>query len=159
MSDKLASPPQTAHPKVHALYAYWQRIAPKAGSLPGRRNIDPIEIPTLLDNIWLVDVVGEPRRFRFRLIGDAPRRMGIPGKPGDFLDQFHAGGPDDPALDDFRTVAAQRMPVWFRGKALIQHRSEIFELERIFLPLASDGTSVDIVLCLTVFYSPEGKDL
>ena len=159
MSDIVTLPPPTAHSKVHALYAYWRRIAPAPGILPGRRRIDPVKIPALLDNIWLVDVVPPEPRFRFRLIGDAPRRMGIPGKPGDFLDQFHAGGITDPALNDFRTVAAQRTPIWFRGKALIKHRSEMFELERLFLPLASDGTTVDILLCLTVFYTPEGKDI
>jgi hypothetical protein len=157
MPDRITLPPPTAHPKIHALHEYWQRIAPGSGMLPGRRTIDPVEIPTLLDNIWLVDVVGP--RFRFRLIGDAPRRMGIPGKPGDFLDQFHAGGAEDAALDDFRAVATQRTPVWFRGQALIKHRSEMFELERLFLPLAGDGVTVDIILCLTVFYTPEGKDI
>jgi hypothetical protein len=159
MSNRITLPPPAAHPKIHALYQYWLRIAPRAGMLPSRRAIDPIEIPALLDNIWLVDVVGEPPRFRFRLIGDAPRRMGIPGKPGDFLDQFHAGGPNDAALDDFRFVAAQRLPVWFLGKALVQHQSQMFELERLFLPLASDGTTVDIILCLTVFYTSDGKDI
>ena len=91
MSQDLRVPPATAHPKIVRLYEYWREKAPLPGMLPGRRHIDPTEIATLLDNIWLLDVVGEPGRFRYRLIGDAMYRKGIPGRPGEFVDQFFRG--------------------------------------------------------------------
>jgi len=159
MPDRITTPPATAHPKIVAIHSYWQRLAPGVGRLPGRKHIDPCEIPSLLAHIWLIDVVGEPKRFRFRLIGEAGRRMGPPGKAGDFLDQYHEGGIADPALDDFRFVASERMPVWYRGKALSRHRTEMFELERLFMPLASNGVDVDAMLCLTVYYTPRGLEI
>jgi hypothetical protein len=35
----------------------------------------------------------------------------------------------------------------------------MFELERLFLPLATNGSSVDMLLCMTVFYSLDGLDI
>jgi hypothetical protein len=37
------------------------------------------------------------------------------------------------------------------------HRlNDIYNLERVFLPLASDGTNVDVVLALTMYQSVHG---
>jgi hypothetical protein len=159
MPERITAPPATAHQKIVAIYDYWRGLIPGPGRLPARKQIDPCDIPPLLEHIWLVDVVGEPMRFRFRLIGEAGRRMGPPGKPGDFLDQYHEGGVSDPALDDFRFAAKERLPVWYRGKALTRHRTEMFELERLFLPLANNGVEVDALLCLSVFYTPRGAEI
>ncbi|HUN48254.1 MAG TPA: PAS domain-containing protein [Stellaceae bacterium] len=151
--------PATAHHKIRKLYDYWRGIAASAGRLPGRRHIDPLDIPTLLENIWLLDVVGAPPQFRFRLIGSALQRMGIPGKVGDFVDQLLPTGGDDPVMEDFRRAARDRVPVWFRGKARVPHTTEMFELERLYLPLAADGSTVDMLLCMTVFYTLGGVDI
>jgi hypothetical protein len=75
----IIAPPVTAHPKIVQLYEYWRAATPADGGLPSRRDIDPTDIPTLLEHLWLLDVVGEPSRFRFRLRGGAAQRMGLPG--------------------------------------------------------------------------------
>jgi hypothetical protein len=150
-------PPSGAHPKIRSLYDYWRKVAPDIATLPGRRHIDPIDIPKLLDNLWMLDVVGDPQRFRVRLIGGAGQRKGFPARVGDFMDQFFAKGIEDEALDDLRFVAGRRQPVWRRGLPLLQHKTEVAELERLLLPLAADGQTVDIVLCMTVFYSFAGE--
>src|ERR1700682_1692149 len=158
MSQDLRVPPAAAHPKTVRLYEYWREKAPLPGMLPGRRHIDPTEIPTLLDNIWLLDVVGEPGRFRYRLIGDAMYRKGIPGRPGEFVDQFFRAGIADERLDVLRAIVATGLPSWARGAPLLAHETQIFEIERIILPLAADGRAVDILLCLTVFYQTDGRE-
>src|SRR5262249_50879801 len=50
-------------------HEYWLRkSADKA--MPARADIDPVDIPQLLADVFLVDVVaGNPCRFRFRLVG------------------------------------------------------------------------------------------
>src|SRR5579859_7677158 len=158
MPQNLQAPPATAHPKTIRLHEYWRGKAPLPDMLPGRRHIDPTEIPTLLDNIWLLDVVGEPRRFRFRLIGDAMYRKGIPGRPGEFVDQFFSAGIADERLAALNAVVATRRPSWARGAPHLAHRTQISEIERIILPLASDGRKIDILLCLTVFYQTDGRE-
>ncbi len=50
-------------------HEYWQRKGAGKG-LPGRADIDPVDIPHLLANVFLIDVVGgSPQRFHFRLVG------------------------------------------------------------------------------------------
>ena len=57
-----------SHNDIKVLYDYWCRIAP-AGRLPGRQHFDPLDIPHLLPNIWLLDVHRDPIRFWRRLVG------------------------------------------------------------------------------------------
>src|SRR5271156_7010638 len=88
MSDPISVPPANAHAKIRAVYDYWLGKAPDAGKLPGRQHLDPIHIPKLLENIWLIDVVGAAARLRFRLIGGASQRIGSPPNARDHLHPF-----------------------------------------------------------------------
>jgi PAS domain len=151
--------PPGAHPKIVQLHDYWRHAVPPGSGLPGRKHIDPTEIPTLLEHLWLLDVVGAPPRFRYRLRGGAAQRVGLPGHVGDFMDQFFKGGPTDERLDHLRFVVAARQPKWFRGEPRLKHKTEIAELERLHLPLAADGQTVDMILCLTVYYSFIGNEI
>jgi hypothetical protein len=156
MTSRITEVPATAHPKVIAAHAYWRRIAPASDVLPGRKHIDPVDIPFLLENIWLIDVLaGNPQRLRVRLIGESLRRLGNPVKPGDFLDQHISETAG--SLADMRFSISERKPVWYRGQAEIHHTTTMFELERLFLPLAADGTTVDMVLGIAIFYTLQGK--
>src|SRR5260370_37269235 len=131
MAQTLGPPAETAHPKTIRLYEYWRQKAVRAGMLPSRRDIDPTDIPTLLDNIWLLDVVGEPRRFRYRLIGDAMHRKGLPGRPGAVVDQLFSAGIAAERLDALHSIVATGLPSWARGAPLLGHETQIFENERI----------------------------
>lgn len=156
--DKVTQPPPGANAKILAIYDYWRRIAPGPGLLPGRQHLHPNDIPKLLPNVWLVDVVGAPPRFRIRLLGSALQHAGIMLRPGDFVETMIPPTRREKPLSDFRFVATSRQPLWFRGGAHVPHDKEVYELERIFLPLAADGVSVDVLLCLTVFYRSTGEE-
>jgi hypothetical protein len=151
------APPANAHPKIKAIHEYWRKAMPAPGTLPGRKHIDPVHIPQLLENVWLLDVVGEPIRLRFRLLGGALRQMGIRAVPGQYVDEI--ADPNSAPVEQMRRAAAERRPVWFRGPATAPHRSQMFTLERIHLPLAADGEQVDMLLCLTVFYARDGHEI
>ena len=47
------------------VFEYWRSKAPE-GVLPGRRDIDPLEVPDLLPWLTLIDVVWEQERLRLR---------------------------------------------------------------------------------------------
>ena len=153
-------PPPDANPKIAAIYDYWRRIAPGLGVLPGRQHLDPVDIPRLLPHVWLVDVVGSPRRFRCRLIGTALQRSrtGTPLRPGVYVDDPVAPELKEKVLSEFRFVAETGQPLWFRGKANAPHVKQIFELERLYLPLAADGVAVNMLLCMSILYESTGKE-
>ena len=151
---RITRPPAEAQPEIVAIYDYWRRKAPADGLLPGRRHIDPAEIPRLLPNVWLVDVVDDARRFRVRLIGTALVDAGIPLRVGDFIfdrlpsEQRHT-------LQEFESVVGTREPLWYRGPVNLPHDTYVHEIERIFLPLAADGRHVDMLLCLSLIRRAE----
>jgi hypothetical protein len=142
-----------------AIYDYWRRKAPGPGVLPGRRHLDPTEIPRLLPHIWLVDVVDDIRRFRVRLIGTALVDAGIPLRVGDFVVDRLLPEQRQQALEDFGSVIWSREPLWFRGPLNLRHDTYVHEVERIFLPLAADGRTVDMLLCLSLVQRAENGRL
>ncbi len=151
---RITRPPAGAKPEIVAIYDYWRSKLPADGMLPGRRDIDPTEIPRLLPNVWLVDVVEDPRRFRVRLIGTALVDAGIPLRVGDFI--FDRLVPElRHTLAEFESVVRTREPLWYRGPVNLRHDTYVHEIERIFLPLASDRRHVDMLLCLSLIQRAE----
>lgn len=152
---RITQPPATAKPEIVALYDYWRSKAPAEGILPGRRHIDPLDIPKLLPHIWLVDVVDEPRRFRVRLLGTALVETGTPLRVGDFIIDRLLPEQRAASLAELESVVQSREPLWYRGPLKLRHVTYVHEVERIFLPLAADGRHVDMLLCLSLIQRVE----
>lgn len=146
--------PDDCHPKIQAILSYWQSRRP-GNRLPGRQHLDPIDIPRLLPNIWLIDVTHNPMRFRMRLVGTRVVAYAGEDNTGAWIDEKW---PDynDAAL---RQVVAQRNPSWWRGPSQFRPEKNYVELERVRLPLAQDGETVDMILCLTIFYDQTGREV
>lgn len=152
---------EDAHEDIKTLYEYWRRIAPE-GQLPGRNDFDPLEIPRLLPNIWLIDVYRDPIRFWRRLVGsrieEFAGRSLVNGWVADRLDGNRLSGVHKNLTD----VVLTGQPSWRRGKSMIQYEKGYSELERIYLPMARDGETVDMILAMTIFYKlpmPEAETL
>ena len=147
--------PEECHPKVRALFDYWRSVHPREGGLPGRQHIDPIDIPHLLPNVWLIDVKRNPYRFRFRLVGTLIVNYAGEDNTGKWFDERL---PDfDPSV--FIDVVETGKPSWSRGRSKMRPEKDYYELERVRLPLASDGRTVDMILSLTVFFDSEGREI
>lgn len=142
-------PPPHSDPKLQEVYTYWCRIHPPVG-LPGRQHFEPTEIPRLLRHTRLLDVIGRPPRFKVRVIGTAfTERLGY-DTTGRFLDEVFEsfdGSRFHKALVD---VVESKRPIWRRGPLLWFCREPYSRVERIHLPLARDGETVDMVLTVTV---------
>jgi hypothetical protein len=149
--------PAELHPKIARLVAYYRTLAPGPGLLPGRRQFDPMAVPALLPNIWLVDVVvDDPRRYRLRLVGTAVISSGAVTRPGQFFSDVIAPADARAAAALFDRVRQSRLIDWRRGRALFEHYKDIHALERVVLPLAADGDEVDMLMCMTLFYWTSG---
>lgn len=147
------------HPNIALLYDYWGRIHPP-GRLPGRQHFSPTDIPQLLPSIWLLDVYRSPFRLRFRLVGTTIEEVRGRFLTGKWLDET------SPEITDmetyyrrYREVVETHHPAWRRGPPQMQHLRDIEDLENIVLPLAGDGTNVDILLCKTIYYDRFGRTL
>ncbi len=154
-------------PEIRAVVDYWSSLR-QGGGLPGFRQLDPAALGALLPGIWVLDVVRDPYRFRFRLIGEqvldsrptlplddagtAGRGTAMPTpRKGMFLDEYH-GGPLPPRMfEGFVRAVECHEPDWYEGTPLTRHTRWIKALERVTLPLAENGRDVDALLNLTLY--------
>ena len=161
----LESPPlEKMSPPLVLLYQYWQSKHRADGGLPRRADIDPVEIararPTLMPHLWLADVLRDPYRFRYRLLGGALSDAGAPGRVGELV--------HDPALQDSGRAIGKNLHdnlvnlcearCWnYRcGPPTLPHSQHIEAIERLSLPLVDDAGDVVVVLSASVYTWQEG---
>ena len=66
----IGTPPELTDASVLGLYNYWLALAKEARGLPNLHHFDPMRLPHLLPNIWLIEVDPGNDRFRLRLAGE-----------------------------------------------------------------------------------------
>lgn len=153
--------PADAHPLIRQGYDYWQQVHPPGeGLLPGRQHVEPTAIPKLLSHIWMVDVqqpeqVGGSLRFRYRLLGTAVRRITPNGETvvGRWLDEVDPDFTASGRAAAFIEPALKRQPGYRRGQPMFPTGLDHLTIERLFLPLAADGRTVDMLFCISLFLS------
>jgi hypothetical protein len=143
--------------KLATLHAYWRAIRPAPGRLPGRQHFDPIAVAPLLPWLWLVDVHRAPGahaaqhlRFKYRLVGSIHVEAGGFDPTGRWLDEAHPRFAGSNALRHFTAAATGEGIAFYRGPPAYVINKDYIVIERLMLPLASDGTTVDILLGITV---------
>ncbi len=144
--------PDGADERVSRLHRYWLSIHPQGGGLPGRQHFDPIDVPLLLPWIWLVDIQRSPLRFRQRLTGTEQVRVMERDVTGMWLDEAHPKFLSSPAYPQFVRCAQDGALQYRRGPPLFHLSKEYLSVERLLLPLAHDGSSVDMMLAITVYH-------
>ncbi len=143
--------PNDCHWKVRAIHEYWLSIRPP-GRLPGRQHFDPLDIPKLLSSIWLFDVFRNPLKFRFRLIGTTLVDFMGRDVTGEWYHDQARGPEGEIARRAIEQTVDSRAPTYRIGPPAMTHEKEFASLERVYFPLAEDGTSVDMILGLCVYY-------
>lgn len=145
----VGGPPTDCDSRIRRIFDYWKSIHPAAG-LPGRQHFDPLDVPSLLPNILLIDVPTETSEFEFRLMGTEVEYFFGGNLQGTPLVNAYTAGHESPAYRDVCGVYADHMPRWWKGRARYVRNRDHVVAERIHLPLASDGEHVDLILGLLV---------
>jgi hypothetical protein len=143
--------PEDCHPRVRAMIDYWLSIHPSEG-LPGRQHFDPVAVPKLLANTGLIEVSGNPPRFRVRLYGTGLVAAVGHDLTGRWYDDIFDRFEETAQHRDFLHVVSTATPHWRRGRLRIPAEKNYHFLERVHLPLASDGRTVDMILTFAVFF-------
>jgi PAS domain len=148
-SDRPGSP--ISDERLRQGYEYWRQKA-VAPALPGRADIDPAEIPKLLCDLMLVDVLPD-RRYRYRLIGTGNAEAHGVNATGRYLDEV-LPGPEYKAhvLGLYDACVETRRPLYSESLFLSPRRREAERHTKVlFLPLAEDGRRVNMVMVMQVF--------
>jgi hypothetical protein len=142
---------------VETAYQYWlSKVSP--GRLPGRACIDPVEIPRLLSGIWLLDVSRSPFRFKYRLIGTSiVNAIGF-DPTGRWLDEAHAHVRENTNFfARYERVAEKKIASRRTGRASLWSHNDYRTIENVLLPLATDGSQVDIIMIYTALFRLDGS--
>jgi hypothetical protein len=129
--------------RLRRLFDYWQSKRADR-KFPGRADIDPMDFRYILGNVAMADVERDPWRFHFRLVGTEIARW-------DGADLTGRTTEDHP-LPEYRTllhkvyrqtVEAAEPSCYVRDR-MFDGRMRRYEV--LYLPLASDGETIDMLL-------------
>jgi len=133
-------------------YDYWRS---KRGdrTMPRRRDIDPTEIPRLLPNVQITEILDGGKRIRYRLAGSAI--IGAYGSEltGKYFDEVFTGERLKFVEDNYRIMCERNRPVLVVNR---YHSARNVELicNRLIMPLSEDGTTVNQCLTAMSFQFP-----
>jgi hypothetical protein len=142
--------------ELQQLFDYWQRKR-RDRMAPARADIVPTEIRLLLPRVFIVEIVGSPPRFRFRLAGTLVVDRFGEEITGRFLDELDLDERDREIVADYLKTAETRAPVCSRW-SYVKHDGTPLRYERLLLPLSSDGRTVDMILGGAAEEPPSGRE-
>ncbi len=139
-------------PTLARLHALWESKRVME-ALPARAAFDPSEFRPWLGRLGLLDVLPaslpDGADFRYRLIGTGMVAQFGRDLTGDLVSNQSLTADIPAALANLRAVCANRVPRW-RTDLVPCIEGTRMAGERIYLPLAADGETVDMILFCTL---------
>ena len=134
-------------PILGGALAYWRE---KRGSrsMPRRRDIDPVEVPTLLPHLQLIEIVAGGR-FRYRLIGTALVEAFGRDYTGQYPDVLF-DGQRGKITEVYSAVRDAKQPLFLRSRYLTTKEIDLVA-NRLYVPLSEDDSHVNMILGILTF--------
>jgi hypothetical protein len=146
----IESPPVLADERLRSLYYYWHELGTETGGIPSIQAFDPLHLPRLLPNIWVLEVVPETRRFRTRLAGEAINAVYGRNVAGYYFADVFA--PSEVTLIVERYTRALGEPAIFTAIGEVYGAAgRLAHGERLGLPMLGRSGLTDTMLGATVY--------
>lgn len=111
--------------------------------MPGRSDIDPLELKEHMGQLHLIDVLG-PDTFRYRIYGSRVTNPDMTDMTGKSASDYHDTAFASMTMRHYQCCVDARAPVFHHIVGEIQlHR---YEYKRLCLPLSREGEQVDMIL-------------
>ncbi|MSP50637.1 MAG: PAS domain-containing protein [Alphaproteobacteria bacterium] len=136
-------PDDIRHPNLVRLYRHWESMR-GSRPIPSRADFDPLALPDLLGHLILIDVLREPLRFRYRLVGSRLTERVGRDMTGRFFDDLPEPAYRQRLLAWHGGVVEEKVPRAGMTTRRLLERWEPYEI--LTLPLSADGTDVDMTL-------------
>jgi hypothetical protein len=148
MSDGIVTNPPVAfiegprHPLLQELYAYWL-VKRGARRMPARADLNPADIKPVLSDVIIWNATPP---YPIRLVGDHIVRFVGSNNTGRPATQEMPPEAGRVLIKVFEAVIGSRAPRFRAGKAFWRPEKSFHDFESCFLPLSSDGETVDMIL-------------
>jgi len=144
-------PPTIRNRVIELGESYWASKC-SDGRLPARSDIDPLDIPSLLPQVILLDVRNDSWDFRFRLIGTNVVHHLSHDLTGKWMSEIDHMAPPSRIFNSCVEVASSGKPLRSDTPYVGPHQNYV-RAEDIILPLASDGATPDMLLVFVEHFS------
>ncbi len=127
------------------LFDYW--LARRGSrAMPSRKDIDPLDLRRHLPRLMLMEVLHEPFRVRYRLVGTDVVAATGEDRTGRTSDAVAFFGEHPDVLSAYESVVRDRAPKLVREPFRNPKENTTYETDTLLLPLSADGERVDMVL-------------
>ncbi len=131
-------------------FTYWQSCFRPGGLLPRRCDFNPFDIAPIMPNIVLLDVLNDPRDFRYRVIGTGV----VEHWSGDWtnrrISEIPIQGAGGSVWRACERVVETKQPLLSRIPYVGPH-AEYLSGEDIMLPMVDDDGNVDKLLVFIAY--------
>lgn len=132
-------------PGLEIALDYWERK--RAGQpMPGRQDIDPVEMHDFLSRVTLADVERNPMRFRYRVCGTGVCHVHPGDATGLWADELLPTPYGDLIHEQYFEVLRTRQPAMHLN--LFDSNDYYRSYAHLVLPLSRNHDSVDMILSI-----------
>lgn len=141
---------QFREPVLREILDYWKE---RRGirRMPARADIEVTDFPALLPYLFVIDVLDNPRDFRFRLAGTHFREAVGEEVTGKLIAEAFPPEFGAEVRQAWSQVIERREPVRGEGDLWVPDRDYV-KWEGVAAPLSSDGVTVNMLLGGVVFH-------
>lgn len=125
---------------------------------PRWQSIKPDDLASLSDNLSLFDVTDDmPPRFLIRFVGNTVvRAYGSTNRRGRYLDEIVSPTDREQTIEPYTRAAVSGAPVYIVHD-VTDRTGRLVHCERLMLPFARDGETIDRILVLFEFVCLDGE--
>ncbi len=151
----LETQPELQDPGLRLLYDTWLTLADEEG-LPSVQRFDPLYLPKLLPNVWILEVEAATHRFRMRLSGENINAIYGRSIAGLYFKEVFQ--PGDVEIIVARYTRALCEPAIFHASGSVYAAGGSLTVgERLGLPMLGREGRTNTLLGATVYRSPLDK--
>jgi hypothetical protein len=144
---------QLGDPDLVRFYDFWVRLCGDR-TMPSRKDLDPLQIsPEFLPNLMLIDVLREPRRYRYRLVGTHIVSASGEDRTGRTFENVGFFKIHPAIIEQYDSVVDTGKPLHSLEPFTNFKTGSSYNVDRLLRPLSSDDRLVDTLIVLFHFKS------
>jgi hypothetical protein len=141
---------KVSDPELVQFYDYWACLR-RGRQLPSRKDVDPLQMRGYLQNVMLIDVFHDPRRCRYRLVGTNVVDASGDDRTGRYFDEVDFFKIHPIIIQQYNDVVGTAQPLYSLEPFTNLRNGSNYDVDRLILPLSSDGERVDMLMVLFQF--------